>query len=39
LEGRLDAAGVPVTWEDALLPIRRVYAEDPLGNRLELTAG
>jgi catechol 2,3-dioxygenase-like lactoylglutathione lyase family enzyme len=38
LAARLEAAGVPVTWDDALLPTRRFYAEDPWGNRLELIA-
>jgi catechol 2,3-dioxygenase-like lactoylglutathione lyase family enzyme len=36
LAARLAAAGVPITWDDALLPVRRFYAEDPWGNRLEL---
>jgi catechol 2,3-dioxygenase-like lactoylglutathione lyase family enzyme len=38
LAARLEAAGVPVSWDDALLPVRRFYAEDPWGNRLELIA-
>ena len=32
---RLTAAGVPVTWDDALPGHRRFYAQDPVGNRLE----
>jgi catechol 2,3-dioxygenase-like lactoylglutathione lyase family enzyme len=39
LATRLEAAGVPITWDHALLPVRRFYAEDPWGNRLELIAG
>ncbi|MGW8374552.1 glyoxalase [Streptomyces sp. ODS28] len=35
LAGCLAAAGVPVTWDDALPGQRRFYAEDPVGNRLE----
>jgi catechol 2,3-dioxygenase-like lactoylglutathione lyase family enzyme len=38
LAERLAAAGVRLTW-DLLLPgVRRFYAEDPWGNRLELLA-
>jgi catechol 2,3-dioxygenase-like lactoylglutathione lyase family enzyme len=33
---RLTAAGVPVTWDDALPGVLRFYACDPWGNRLEL---
>lgn len=33
---RLQAGDVAVTWDDALLPaVRRFYAHDPFGNRLE----
>jgi catechol 2,3-dioxygenase-like lactoylglutathione lyase family enzyme len=39
LAGRLAAAGVAVSWDDALPGVRRFYAEDPWGNRLELLAG
>ena len=38
LAARLEAAGVPVAWDDAIPGVRRFYAEDPFGNRLELTA-
>jgi len=33
----LSAAGVPCKWDDALGGIRRFYAQDPWGNRLEFT--
>ena len=33
---RLTAAGVSVKWDDRLEGVRRFYAEDPWGNRLEL---
>jgi catechol 2,3-dioxygenase-like lactoylglutathione lyase family enzyme len=36
LAERLTAAGVPVKWDDRLEGVRRFYAEDPWGNRLEL---
>jgi hypothetical protein len=29
---------VPVTWDDAIPGLRRFYAEDPFGNRVELLA-
>lgn len=32
----LAAAGVPITEDDAGLPVRRCYIHDPFGNRLEL---
>jgi catechol 2,3-dioxygenase-like lactoylglutathione lyase family enzyme len=32
----LETAGVPTRDDDAGLPVRRFYAEDPFGNRLEL---
>ena len=33
---RLAAAGAAVTWDDAIAGVRRLYTEDPWGNRLEL---
>ena len=38
LVGRLDAAGVRTTFDDAIPGTRRFYAEDPVGNRLEFIA-
>lgn len=38
LAARLEAAGCPVTWDDALPGRRRFYTADPWGNRLELLA-
>jgi catechol 2,3-dioxygenase-like lactoylglutathione lyase family enzyme len=38
LADRLARAGVPVTWAAELQGVRRFYAEDPWGNRLELLA-
>ncbi len=35
LAARLDAAGVTVTWDDALPGVDRFHASDPFGNRLE----
>jgi catechol 2,3-dioxygenase-like lactoylglutathione lyase family enzyme len=35
LAARLAAAGVEVLWDDELLGLRRFYADDPWGNRLE----
>ena len=35
LATRLEAAGVEVRWDDELSGVRRFYAEDPWGNRLE----
>jgi hypothetical protein len=35
---RLEAAGAPVIWDDALLGERRFYSEDPWGNRIEFLA-
>ncbi|NOK57751.1 MAG: glyoxalase [Chloroflexi bacterium AL-W] len=32
---RLEAAGVPITPDDSLPHVRRVYANDPFGNRIE----
>lgn len=34
--GRLEAAGVPLRWDDELPGYRRFYVDDPFGNRLEL---
>lgn len=39
LAERLQAAGVPVTWDGAIPGTRRFYAEDPWGNRIELVGG
>ena len=36
LVARLAAAGVAVTWDDAIPGTKRCYAADPFGNRLEL---
>ena len=36
LAERLTGAGVDVTWDDRIAGVRRFYAEDPWGNRLEL---
>jgi catechol 2,3-dioxygenase-like lactoylglutathione lyase family enzyme len=38
LAARLSAAGVPVEWDDRYPGVRRFYAADPFGNRLELLA-
>lgn len=35
---RLAAAGHPVAWDEALAGVRRFYAHDPFGNRLEFLA-
>jgi catechol 2,3-dioxygenase-like lactoylglutathione lyase family enzyme len=35
LARRLEDAGYPVRWDDALAPRRRFYSVDPFGNRLE----
>jgi hypothetical protein len=32
---RLEALDAPVTWDDNLPGHRRIYSEDPVGNRLE----
>ena len=34
----LAAAGMPVTWDDALAGEHRFYSEDPWGNRIEFLA-
>lgn len=39
LAERLVAAGVPISWDDALPGRRRFYAADPWGNRLEFLEG
>ena len=39
LAERLTGAGVEVVWDEELAPIRRFYARDPWGNRIELIAG
>lgn len=36
LAGRLRDDGVEVVWDDAIPGVRRFYAADPFGNRLEL---
>ena len=36
LAGSLAAAGVPLTYDDALEGVRRGYVADPFGNRIEL---
>ncbi len=36
LAPRLAEAGRPVVWDDELAPVRRVFTEDPFGNRIEL---
>jgi catechol 2,3-dioxygenase-like lactoylglutathione lyase family enzyme len=38
LAERLEQAGHPVTWDDALPGERRFYTADPWGNRIELLA-
>lgn len=35
LARRLDAAGAPVQWDDAIPGTRRFYSYDPWGNRIE----
>ncbi|MGH3712547.1 MAG: VOC family protein [Micromonosporaceae bacterium] len=35
LAGRLEAAGQPVRWDGDFPGMRRFYAHDPFGNRLE----
>jgi catechol 2,3-dioxygenase-like lactoylglutathione lyase family enzyme len=37
LAERLDEAGVEVQWDDTIPGVRRFYAADPWGNRIELT--
>jgi catechol 2,3-dioxygenase-like lactoylglutathione lyase family enzyme len=38
LAARLEAAGHPITWDDAIPGTRRFHARDPFGNRLEFIA-
>ncbi len=38
LAARLLAAGAPVRWDAGLDDVRRFYADDPWGNRLEFLA-
>lgn len=35
---RLTAAGIECQWDDVLVDVRRFYATDPWGNRLEFIA-
>ena len=35
LAGKLRAAGIVVSFDDAISDVRRFYANDPVGNRLE----
>lgn len=35
LAGRLQSAGLDITWDEALPGVRRFYVADPWGNRLE----
>ena len=37
LVSRLQSASTPCRWDDALGGIRRFYADDPWGNRIEFT--
>jgi catechol 2,3-dioxygenase-like lactoylglutathione lyase family enzyme len=39
LAARLDAAGVEITWDEAIEGVRRFFAQDPFGNRLEFVGG
>lgn len=39
LAERLVTAGVDVHWDDAVPGLRRFYADDPWGNRIELVEG
>jgi catechol 2,3-dioxygenase-like lactoylglutathione lyase family enzyme len=39
LAHKLRAAGVTVTFDDAIPGVRRFYANDPVGNRLEFIEG
>ena len=34
--GALDAAGAPVTRDDSVAGVHRLYTADPFGNRIEL---
>ncbi|MBX2854615.1 MAG: glyoxalase [Rhodobacteraceae bacterium] len=33
---RLEAEGLPVNWDTVIPTVRRLFTEDPVGNRLEL---
>ena len=35
---RLRAAGLEVSWDDAVPGLRRFYVADPFGNRVEITS-
>ena len=39
LAERLQDAGEQVVWDEALAGVRRFYAQDPWGNRIELLSG
>ena len=39
LAERLVGAGIGVSWDDAIDGVRRFFAEDPFGNRLEFVGG
>lgn len=39
LAERLEKAGHPVRWDDAIAGRRRFFTEDPFGNRLEFLEG
>ncbi len=39
LAARLESAGAPVAWDDAIPGLRRFHTEDPVGNRLEFLEG
>ncbi|HMC40948.1 MAG TPA: glyoxalase, partial [Acidimicrobiales bacterium] len=36
ITARLDAEGAPWRWDDDLPGARRLYVDDPFGNRIEL---
>jgi catechol 2,3-dioxygenase-like lactoylglutathione lyase family enzyme len=36
LAERVDAAGLPVVWDDSIPSVRRFHTADPVGNRIEL---
>lgn len=38
LAERLEAAGAPVRWDERYPGVRRLFTDDPWGNRLELLA-
>jgi catechol 2,3-dioxygenase-like lactoylglutathione lyase family enzyme len=37
LSDKLEKAGLQVRWDDAVAGIRRLYVDDPWGNRIEFT--